>query len=229
MEKRGVVYLLWGDAARKRAERSIESVGFHHPDLPVCLLDAPKDATLFDKSTINDLTPFEETLYLDADTTVMGNLDYAFEKAAKFGMALRICEVPWARRWDAIEGDLIEYNTGVIFWTKKATPVFEAWKRSIGGERVFYDPFDRMLPGYVNDQPGFALAMHDSGFNPFVLPRNWNLRPTTDREFWGPIKIWHDWRDPPAIACQISDKQAHTKHITITYLSYKGKAEPCST
>jgi hypothetical protein len=44
------------------------------------------------------MTPFEETLFLDADTVPLGRLDFGFEQAQRFGLACCICEVPWARR-----------------------------------------------------------------------------------------------------------------------------------
>jgi hypothetical protein len=34
------------------------------------------------------------------------------------------------------------------------------------------------------------------GFNPFVLPLNWNLRPKWQRSFFGPVRIWHDVSAP---------------------------------
>lgn len=49
-------------------------------------------------------------------------------------------------------------------------------------------------------QAGFARAVEDSGFLPYVLPLNWNYRPAWYHSFFGPIKIWHDYGDvPPAI------------------------------
>jgi len=49
----------------------------------------------------------------------------------------------------------------------------------------------------ANDQGSFALAIENTGFNPFILPLNWNFRPHSHNSFFGPIKIWHDYADPP--------------------------------
>jgi hypothetical protein len=35
-----------------------------------------------------EVTPFEETLFLDNDTVVLGRLDYGFQKASQFGLAI---------------------------------------------------------------------------------------------------------------------------------------------
>ena len=48
-----------------------------------------------------------------------------------------------------------------------------------------------------NDQAGFARAVADTGFVPFVLPSNWNLRPEWHKSFFGPVKVWHDYRPVP--------------------------------
>ena len=50
---------------------------------------------LLQKSQMFQFSPFRETLYLDADTVVLGRLDFAFLKAQEFGLACCICECPW--------------------------------------------------------------------------------------------------------------------------------------
>ena len=57
---------------------------------------------------------------------------------------------------------------------------------------------DRLAHMPVNDQAGFALAVERTGFLPFVLPMNWNFRPKWHKSFFGPIKIWHDYREVPS-------------------------------
>ena len=201
---RGILSIYWGDETKLPIERLKASVRKFHPDLPheIIKLDAPSGdpRSLNKKATMLDLSPFEETLFLDLDTVVMGNLDYGFEKAKTFGLALSICEVPWAKRYPKIfTGDEIEYNTGVIFFTKKAKPVFDKWKElALTIDSSIYGVNEQGL--YIspaNDQGSFALAIVQTGFNPFVLPLNWNFRPEWQRSFFGPIKIWHDYLDPP--------------------------------
>lgn len=203
MKNRGVLYLLWGDKAQTALERSIDSLKKFHPDLPVKVevlkeIQDPMEG-LLQKSKMAEFSPFEETLYLDADTVVLGNLDFAFEKASRFGLACTICECPWARRYPQIKGDIVEYNTGVLFFTEKARPVFDEWQQAvltIDSSTLFYRNGELLKSPY-DDQAGFAYAVETTGFQPFVLPLNWNLRPMWQQSLFGPVKIWHDYSEVP--------------------------------
>ena len=204
MSERGVIYMVWGsrvDAALERSRRSLAAV---HPELPVEVvrLDVEDPVKgLLEKATMFRRSPFRETLFLDADTMVLGRLDYAFDKAQRFGLACSICECPWARRYAGLEGDLIEYNTGVLFFTDKARAVFETWERLVAQVDSSIDLIDvrsnRVDTMAHNDQGGFAAAVEECGASPFVLPLNWNFRAEFQPSFFGPVKIWHDYGDPP--------------------------------
>src|SRR5258706_11204216 len=75
MDKRGVLYVYWGGSKQERfLERSVQSLFEHHPELPVQIEKLPDNATLLDKSGMFELSRFEETLFLDIDTVVLGNL-----------------------------------------------------------------------------------------------------------------------------------------------------------
>jgi len=201
---RGILSIYWGDENKLPIERLKNSVKRFHPELSheIIKLDASGDSMshLNKKSAMLDLSPFDQTLFLDIDTVVTGNLDFGFEKAKKFGIAISICEAPWGRRYPKIfTGDEIEYNTGVIFFTKQAKPVFDEWlelAQTIDSSIIAVsDQGAYTMP--ANDQGSFALAVEKTGFNPFILPLNWNFRPMWHRSFFGPIKIWHDYSDPP--------------------------------
>jgi len=84
---------------------------------------------LLEKARMAELSPFDETLFLDADTVVLDDLDFGFRHAQKTGVACCICEAPWARRYTGLPNDdAIEYNTGLLFFTKAAAPVFSHWQ-----------------------------------------------------------------------------------------------------
>lgn len=196
MSRRGILYITWGDKSDTVLDRAMESAARHHGELPVHVVRLPEKATLLEKAKMFDMTPFDETLFLDADTVVLGRLDFGFDKAVRHGLACAICECPWARRYGGLSGDLVEYNTGVLFFTARARPVFDLWRDLASavdssipifvGDRLGYMP--------LNDQAGFALAVERTGFLPFVLPMNWNFRPRWQKSFFGPVKIWHDYR-----------------------------------
>src|SRR4051812_19549935 len=202
MEKRGVIYVYWGGAKQERyLERSVQSLFNHHPDLPVQVEKLPDGATLLDKSRMFELSRFEETLFLDIDTVVLGDLSFAFAKAARHGVACAINECPWARRCTGLrgDGDIVEYNTGVLFFTRNAEPLFTAWRRyaevvdssirHVWQGRIGVDP--------VGDQASFAKAVDQTGFPLFALPLNWNFRPRWYGSYFGPIRIWHDYEEVP--------------------------------
>ena len=199
MSKRGVIYLYWGDSVENELSRSIDSLQRIHPELPYERIKLPEGSSLLDKSTMLTRSPFETTLFLDTDTVVLDRLNYGFEKAERHGLACCINECPWARRYCDIAGDQIEYNTGVLFLTKAAQPVFDRWKaisHSIDSSIVFRREGKNLVMPH-NDQAGFSQAVEDTGFNPFILPLNWNYRPAWQKSFFGPIKVWHDRNDVP--------------------------------
>jgi hypothetical protein len=217
---RGIISIHWGDEARLPIERLKTSVKKFHPELEHRLikLQAPeKNASSLNlKAQMFDLSPFDETLFLDIDTVVLGNLDFGFEKAAEFGIAISICESPWARRYSKVfTGDQIEYNTGVIFFSKKSKVIFDEWKSSAN---IIDSSHLGVVNGEIynmtaNDQASFALAIEKSKFNPFLLPLNWNFRPIWHRSFFGPIKIWHDYSDPPVLFNELNTYYANEDSI----------------
>lgn len=217
---RGIISIYWGDEAKLPIERLKASINKFHPNLPheVIKVEAPggDPSSLNQKAAMFELSPFEETLFLDLDTVVLGNLDFGFEKAKQFGMAIAICEAPWGKRYPKIfSGDEIEYNTGVIFFTKKVKVVFDKWKElaKIIDSSILGISEDGIYTMPANDQGSFALAIEETGFNPFILPLNWNFRPIWHRSFFGPIKIWHDYSDPPPFFIELNAYYANPQSI----------------
>ena len=203
---RGVLYVVWGGPAFDRyLERAVNSVRHWHPELPVHVerLSVGPEAVrgLLLKPRMFAISPFDETLFLDVDTVVLGRLDYAFERAQRFGLACTINENPWARRYGdpTLSGDMIEYNTGVLFFTRQARPLFDAWADCASrlDSSIEWVDDGRVHRMPCNDQAGFAKAVEDTGTSPFVLPLNWNYRPMFHRAFCGPLRIWHDYGDVP--------------------------------
>ncbi len=215
---RGVLYVVWGNFNKAAMERSLASLKAHHLDLPIHIETLPDQATLLDKAGMLDMSPFDETLFLDIDTVVMGNLDFGFTKARQFDVAVSICECPWARRYGGLEGDMVEYNTGVIFFTKAARPLFDLWAQlapKIDSSLYFVtDGQQGRMP--LNDQAGFAAAVEQSGHQPFILPHNWNFRPKWQKSWYGPLKIWHDYGDPPAALLTHNKQQSDPANILLS-------------
>jgi len=206
---RGVIYVVWGDTIEPLLKRSQESVRRFYPDMPMHVVRGQVDPVrgLQQKTSMISHTPFESTLFLDADTVVVGNLDYAFEKSEEIGLACCICECPWTRRYGQDQGDNIEYNTGVLFFSPKGRPVFETWQQIAPTcpSRSRWTASDGQIRGLeYDDQASFARAVQQCNFNPHVLPLNYNFRPAFHRTVFAPLKIWHDPQEIPPGLVQVS-------------------------
>ena len=124
---------------------------------------------------------------------------------------------PWARRYGGIKNlDLVEYNTGVLFFSKAGKPIFDGWKkyvRAVDSSILFYNNEKQLVKMPYNDQAGFSLAVAEAEKPPFILPFNWNFRPSWHRAWWGPIKIWHDYSAPPPEIVKFTQDQSRPDAI----------------
>ena len=215
MSSQGALYIVWGAVDEAILDRSIASLKGHHPALAVHVECLPEGSTLLDKARVFELSPFAETLLLDMDTVFLDNLDFGFRKGRQAGLALCICECPWARRYTGLSGDMVEYNTGVMFFTEKARPVFDAWKRLAAevDSSILFQADGQYVKMPLNDQAGFAKAIDETGFVPYVLPLNWNFRPRWHKSWFGPIKVWHDYASVPEALLQQNARQAASDAI----------------
>lgn len=179
MANRGILYIFWNDRNRKEAAHSIESLKpLGLPHHIVDLGNGPYDYKM--KTRMLDESPYETTLFLDTDTVILDeDLTFGFEMAERHGIAMTIAPGCYARRF-GLKGDLIEYNSGAMFFSK--TPAV----------RQFFEKWKTLSEEYKYDQTSFAKAVDQTGFYPFVLPKNWNYRAEIeDGLVFGPIKIWH--------------------------------------
>ena len=118
-----------------------------------------------------ELTPdgYESFVYLDADTWVLGDLSFGFEKAEQHGIAVapapnyNLSEVfGFASVFEEIgqrRADQMQYNIGVIFFRRaeKVQEVFARWHEICENRGAAFKD---------NDQPFFTLAMEQLGFLP---------------------------------------------------------------
>jgi hypothetical protein len=201
--ERGIVWLWWGDKAKTALDRSVQSVRDTNPDVPFYIVQLQGNPSWLHKPLMYELSPFKNTLFLDCDTVVLGDLNFGFQQAEKHGMALCINECPWARRYpcftdNASAFDAVEYNSGVIFFNRSAGAVFRKWKQHAKtmDTSTAFEVDGHTLMQANSDQAALSFAMHELEANPFVLPLNWNFRYRWQRGFFGDVRIWHDY-DPP--------------------------------
>lgn len=152
---KGVVYVAYGTRARKEATESIRSLRLIH-DYPVMVIsdeELPSAKTLiFDdggargrwaKVNLYKLSPFEDTLYLDADTRVLGDLAFGFYLlnlgADLVIVASRPQGIDALKHLSTEERQYtlaklthfpLQLNTGVMFWRRNDAvgALFEAWQ-----------------------------------------------------------------------------------------------------
>lgn len=165
----------------------------------VVVADFEHDPSHLRKAEIWSWVPegYDVYLFLDADTRVIGDISFGFEKAMQHGIAM----VPAAHycldyfwgfdrimKLEEVEprGQLL-YNSGVIFFTR--TPInqslFFKWRElanKYGGKF---------------DQSYLTLAMELMNIHPYVLSPNYNYRGMFVPAI-GNVRIWHSHRKMPA-------------------------------
>jgi hypothetical protein len=150
---RGFLYIAFGDTARSEALMSINSLKHFHAETVAVVSDSPIDGARFIPSKpvdrgarsikvqLDQLTPFDYTVYLDADTRPRGDLSFLFD-ALEDGFDLVIAPSSKQDRdalWhvDAAEREAtfdelgftpVQLQAGVMAFSRSAAPFFAAWR-----------------------------------------------------------------------------------------------------
>ena len=148
---RGVVYIAYGRRAIQEATASLASLRRFHT-YPVAVIgavvpgaghiDVPARGTpgRWAKVNLDVLTPFDETLYLDADTRVHAPLDAGFRLLRHYDLVLvpsRGQHSAALQHLDPVERavtlarqlDPLQLNTGVLWFNRAGVaPLFAAWR-----------------------------------------------------------------------------------------------------
>lgn len=188
----GVVYIAFGKLAIQACRTSLQSLRKIHPqglkvatiseqpiegaDIHIQQQEKDIGAREF-KTYLYQYTPFEWTLYLDADTVVVGPLGagfYALEKGWHMAAALdyrptvsQIDHIPaedvQATMQTLGTGDYPHLNTGMLFFRKcwEVNKFYDAW----------YQEWQKF---HYRDQAAFVRALHQSDVKLWVLPWQWN-------------------------------------------------------
>ena len=185
----GVVYIVYGKRAWYEARESIKTMRRHHPGLPVavigkCSIKGTKhiyseqrdDGGRWQKVNLDNLSPFDYTLYLDADTRIYGDLSCGFRALAE---GWDIVITPSANQehdflWHLSEterlatigkvGRYVLQLQGGLFYFQKSEAVknfFEAWRAEWGEYR-----------GY--DQGALLRALYRKPVRVWLLGRPFN-------------------------------------------------------
>jgi len=154
---RGVLYVAYGAAARTEARLSAESMARIHPTWPVCVITdgdaigwaptinwpAPGMPGRWAKVNLDILTPWEQTLFLDADTRVYDRLDVGFSYLDRGWDMVIVPSIPQQgellghcaeaeRQATLLECRIepLQFNTGVIWFQKSynVRRLFQEWR-----------------------------------------------------------------------------------------------------
>lgn len=206
-----MVYVAFGAPYLSMALFSMVSLRVTNPDLPVCIvtnvakrapdhlpwwrpgdvwkfLELGTDQNRSAKLRIYELSPFEETLFLDCDTLVLGDVSPLQHYLAHFDILMKYVYAPVKRKRVPLLGGRFRYsehghfNSGVIGFRRGplVAEFFATWQQR----------FEAM--GNRLDQPSLVEAWFLSSAKVLPLPPFWNngdswFQPKARNE----IIIWH--------------------------------------
>lgn len=210
MVSRGITYVCWGKCIEEAENSARTAKRF---GLNTSLIAPEYNGDIFDRFIrtqeklmhsrqrvfVYHLSPWDETLYLDSDTVILGDLTFGFDMAHKFGIALAIApacylKYHWKLEQNDLPAELPDYNAGVIFFNRHHPRMKNLWQ--MVQEELKNCLQHREQHDY--DQLALSLLLYKKEINPYALPQNWNLRPQHGmRNGYGPIKIWHSRNSIP--------------------------------
>jgi hypothetical protein len=235
--KRGVAYLALGEAHYREALQSVRSLKRHMPDLPAALFTDRQDADpVFDRVVAMkpdaydrscniramQQSPFEQTLFLDTDTYIAGDLEPAFALLERFDFAAAVSpqRMPVFRREGAPES-FPQYNGGVILFRKSAASrdFLEKWA-AMYGEDLAAGP-DALFPKgarrkkFVHNQPSLRQSLfEDEALRFATLPPEYNCRLAWPGVLSRPVKILHGTQpNLPGLARKLNAVRGHRLHV----------------
>jgi hypothetical protein len=231
MTTRGVVYIATGEEYIEEALASAASLKREMPGLPVTLFCddeaacsgvgevvriAADPAFPGCASKIPHLaaSPYDETLFLDSDTYVCGDLSDLFAVLGAFDLAAAHAPARAIYEVEGVPDSFPEFNTGVILFRRSlgVQGVLCSWAELFAHdlERLRRDELCWVCPAdrrwhTLNDQGAFRGALYRSGVRVATLPPEYNCRFTVPGFVDGPVRILHGrGLDLPQVAATIN-------------------------
>jgi hypothetical protein len=206
----GIVYTTFGDRCLKELEYSVKTLKKMHAELSVTLFtNKPYTNDEIDNIEFKDIktnrvkqeylyeSPYQNTLYLDSDTGIVGSIIELFDLMDRFDIA---ATQDLIRKHDkkseiypdyaAIPDGFPEYAGGVILF-KKSTSVenfFKIWRKNFN---KWYE-----LTGQVRDQPSFRVSLWQcKDLHIYTLPPEYNIRSKKYHNITPRVYHWHNMSD----------------------------------
>ena len=195
--KNGIIYTAFGNRSLKELEHSVNTLKNMHPDLSITLFtDKPYNNKKIDNIELKDIhinrvkqkylydSPYENTLYLDSDTEIIGPIFDVFNLMDRFDIAATHDLIRKDKKkskiypdYAAISDGFPEYGGGVFLFRKslEVENFFSVWRKNF---KIWYD-----LTGEVRDQPSFRVSLWQcKNLHVHTLPPEFNIR-TKNSEF----------------------------------------------
>lgn len=219
---RGALYIVSGDKYINAAKKSARSLKKHNPSLPVTIYtDRAVNSDVFDDvvqldesvSEMGDSIlseenfPYEQNLYLDADTYVCDKLDEIFDLLNRFDLA-----ASYGFGIEQVESNIPisfpELNTGVLVYkdNPQVRELFKNWQ-----ERYKQDT----ELGISANQPSFRKSIYHSDIDFSVLPKIYNCRTPFSGVLNERAKIIHGWHDQPIEKIALEVNKTHNPRLHV--------------
>jgi len=200
--ERGILYVATGELYIELAVRSAESVKKHCGDIRIHLFTDRDTAefAVFDSTTIIQnphrrsrldcfsQTPFQRTLYLDAETCICTDIREIYDVLDRFDIAMAHAHLrnrkAMKEHWRIPIPDAFpQFNSGVILYNKSA-PVLDLlnkWKEAY------------FTAGFRKDQTTLRELLYLSNIRIAVLPPEYNIR------FRKYLRVWNKYEAVPKV------------------------------
>jgi hypothetical protein len=206
--KDGAIYIITqDDRYTKLLLTSVASLKRVMPDLPVTVFSQfpiesplfervipvePSKDGFFDKTVYMRQSPYERTLFVDADTYFVEPVPELFTVLDKFDCAAtheEYLNTDWFNNYPRadIPASYPEFNTGIMAFRRspRMNNLLDDWMK-------LYESFLLDNPGKKsNDQPFFRAAVYYSDIRMATLTREYNCKFRGQGYVNGPVKILH--------------------------------------
>jgi hypothetical protein len=213
----GVVYVALGERYVAEALVSAASLKRSMPGLPVTLYSDVAVASPHVDRVVNAgpnpsfpgcaakiphiaASPYDQTLFLDSDTYVCGDLAPLFALLDAFDLAAAHAPTRAVYEVEGVPDSFPEFNTGVLLFRRSAAvqSAFSSWADLFSRylERLRRDEVRWLRPvenrsHLLNDQGVFREALYRSSVRIATLPPEYNCRFSAPGFIDGPVSILH--------------------------------------
>lgn len=217
--QQGVLYIAFGERYRREALSSIASLRRFHPEMPVCVItesdfpDLPSgiDMLVREPETRNPLrakprylgdSPFDRTLFLDTDTTVVRPIEPIFQLLGRFDIGLYILP---GYTPDADYGYLSYPNSGVMLFRRceAVSATFKSWLMLCDQDAERHASSSR---GARKDDPVLMRAICNTEVRLVPLPAAMNFVVNLPTVTVSPIHIVHGRHPTPVGLASLVDQ-----------------------